>query len=243
MSRVFPKIPLGAILLACAPSYADLNVSANVTLTTDYVSQGISQTQGRPALQGSIDLSGPGGLYAGLWASNVDFKEIPSEDTADRASLEVDVFVGAAGQVGRLGGDIGVAYYAYPGADKDLHYDYWEVAGLLSRELGLLSVSAGLAYSPEYIGRSGKEMYYSLDLALTGPEEVRFGLHMGRENIEDNIAYGVHDYTDWKVSAFKDFDGFGIELGYTDTDLSDAECFDGSNLCGPRVALTVSRTL
>ena len=49
-------------------------ISANVTFTTDYVFRGISQTDEKFAVQGGFDWSSePTGIYAGAWASNVDF--------------------------------------------------------------------------------------------------------------------------------------------------------------------------
>lgn len=45
--------------------------TANVTLASDYVFRGISQSQRQPAIQGGFDYSHISGLYAGTWASNV----------------------------------------------------------------------------------------------------------------------------------------------------------------------------
>ena len=49
--------------------------SANVTAVSDYVFRGITQTDSHPAIQGGFDYAHASGLYAGLWASNVDFND------------------------------------------------------------------------------------------------------------------------------------------------------------------------
>ena len=71
-----------------AASIAHADISATVTGISDYDFRGVSQTADDPALQGSIDFEGETGLYAGIWASNVDFDDCCGED------YEVDYYVG-----------------------------------------------------------------------------------------------------------------------------------------------------
>ena len=47
--------------------------SATVTAVSDYLFNGVSQTQEDPALQASFDWADDSGIYAGVWGSNVDF--------------------------------------------------------------------------------------------------------------------------------------------------------------------------
>ena len=60
-----------------APAAADegrkFTYSFNIGATSDYVFRGISQTDNDPTIQGGIDL-GYGILYAGWWASGLDFE-------------------------------------------------------------------------------------------------------------------------------------------------------------------------
>ena len=57
-----------------APSMLDeFSFSANVGLYTDYIFRGYTQTQNEPAIQGGFDVEHSSGLYAGTWASNVDW--------------------------------------------------------------------------------------------------------------------------------------------------------------------------
>ncbi len=92
-------------LLPAAVAAQDVAVSFGATLTSDYISRGLSQTGGRPAVQPFVEV-GLGGFYAGVWASNVRF---PGSD--DR--VEVDLYAGFADSVGALSFDIGYARYFY----------------------------------------------------------------------------------------------------------------------------------
>ncbi len=76
-----------------ALAHAD-NWRGSLGLTSDYVHRGVSQSEGNPAVQGSLAYWHPTGWYGGAWGSNVD-----NWGTAD---LEVDLFLGYGR---RLGGD------------------------------------------------------------------------------------------------------------------------------------------
>ena len=62
---------------------AELETSANVALTTDYVWRGTSQADNGPAIQGGFDLTA-GGFYGGVWGSNVD---IDDDDLANGRAI------------------------------------------------------------------------------------------------------------------------------------------------------------
>src|SRR5688500_15812419 len=70
---------------APAPACA---LTGNVGITTDYAFRGISQTLREPALQGGVDLTGPAGMYAGIWGSSLNFGE--DLEAGPRAQVEVD---------------------------------------------------------------------------------------------------------------------------------------------------------
>ena len=62
-----------ALLAAIAPSatWADgLSFGGNLAVTSHYISDGLSESDGRPALQPFLEIS-KNGLYANVWASNI----------------------------------------------------------------------------------------------------------------------------------------------------------------------------
>jgi hypothetical protein len=62
-------------------------ISANLTVASDYVFRGISQTNHLPALQGGFDWRPPSGFFASMWGSNV---QLPGST----ATLQLDGYVG-----------------------------------------------------------------------------------------------------------------------------------------------------
>ncbi len=96
---------------------AAVSVAGNVTLVSDYLFRGISQTWGRPALQFSVEANHKDGLYGGLFASNV------SDKMYSDTRVELDLYGGKRGKLpgalSALNYDIGLIYVYYPGADYD----------------------------------------------------------------------------------------------------------------------------
>src|SRR5690606_36930245 len=84
---------------------AGFDLSMNVTLASEYLWRGISQTQGKGAIQGGLDLAHDSGFYIGTWASNVDFDS--------NASSEWDFYVGYAVELGPVALDVGLLEYTY----------------------------------------------------------------------------------------------------------------------------------
>jgi uncharacterized protein (TIGR02001 family) len=52
----------------------DWTFASNVGLYSPYVFRGLTQTNGKPAVQGGFDLSHKSGFYVGTWASPADVR-------------------------------------------------------------------------------------------------------------------------------------------------------------------------
>ncbi len=102
---------LGA--LPAGAAHAD--VSGSLTLTSDYLFRGISQTDGEPALQGGIEWTHDSGVYAGTWGSSISWLSDADPDVSSQ--LELDGYIGIRGDVGDsgVGWDVGAVRYWYPG--------------------------------------------------------------------------------------------------------------------------------
>ena len=210
--------------------------SANIAMTSDYTFRGISQSDEGPAIQGGFDYSYNDetdafpGFYAGIWGSNVDFND------GDEASMEIDGYAGFQGTIDQTGTDwkLGGIYYWYPGADDDLNYDFWEVAGSLTHDFGPFALSGAVNYSPEYFGETGDAWYFSSAATVPLPYDLSLNAHLGYQDVED-----AADYLDWSAGLGYSWNGFNFAVNYIDTDLDEPEeCFDG---CSERVVFTVSR--
>lgn len=212
--------------------------STTIGFVSEYSFRGLSQSDEHPALQGSIDWSHESGFYAGVWGSNVDFND------DDEASVEADIYAGYSGELEGFTYDLGAIYYAYPGADSELDYDFVEAALSLGYDFDVAAVSTAVNYSPDYFAGSGDATYLAayVDVPLAFmPFDTKLSGNVGHQWIDDNDAFGVEDYMDWGIGLSTNIEGFDVGLKYIDTDLDETEdCADG---CEERVIFSISKSL
>jgi uncharacterized protein (TIGR02001 family) len=210
-----------------------VEVTGNVTLTSDYRFRGIAQADRTPAVQGGFDVALPNGFYLGTWASNVNFTP---------AAIELNYFAGYATELANgLELDVGVLYYNYPkGPASDL--DFFEVY----TSVGYNGLTLGLDYSPDYFDGTGRFFYLSGAYEHTLMPNLGLALHVGYSLLEDESFLAHHskdEYFDWRVSLFAEHFGLLWDVAYVDTNLSRGQCFGGEKLCKGTVVLSVSKSL
>ena len=212
-------------------------IGGSAALASDYVFRGFSQTDEEPATQASITATHDSGFAASLWGSNVDFND------GDESSVEIDATLsyGFAAGPGTL--TLGGIYYAYPGADSRLNYDYLE--GFIGYSFTLadtLTINPQIFYSPDFFAGSGDAVYATAALSapIPGIDGVSLTGSISRQWIEDNTRFGAPDYTDWSAGlSYTASNKLGVSVKYHDTGISQDRC---SSLCDKRVvaALTFS---
>ena len=69
---------------------------------------------------------------------------------------------------------------------------------------------------------------------------ILYGLFVGRQSIKDEVAWGTPDWTEYNVSLSKSIMGLDFAVTYSDTDLSEADCFGGGNICDPQFVFSIS---
>ena len=204
---------------------------ATVTATTDYVSRGISETAGEPALQGTFDYAHDSGFFAEIFASRVHF---------ENANVELDYGVGHEGKTLGLDYELSLIYHSYPGAASRLNYDYGEaVLEVRRRVLVPLTLIGAVAVSPDYFGGSGRGTYVEGGGDLRLPLKFMLGGRFGHQWVERPEKAGVPDYFNWSLGISRALFGFTGTVLYTDTNLSRAQCAFGRD-CSRRVLLSVS---
>lgn len=239
MKKLILLAALGAVA-SSHPSFAadqtgvDLpgTFSANMSLTSEYVFRGISQSNEEPTIQGGIDWAHEAtGLYLGVWGSGVDFTD---------ASSEFDVYGGINGACNKMTWDLGAIYYHYPGADEGLNYDYWEMAAAIGYDFEVASVSASVNYSPDYFGGSGDSVYSAVNASVPLPHDFTASASVGYQSIDKNANFGTDDYTDWSLGVSYAVEGFDLGLKYYQTSLDEPqECADG---CDARIVFSIGKT-
>ncbi len=231
--------------MAAAPAAAsDWTFSANVALTTDYVFRGISQTDENAAIQGGFDVAYKK-LYAGVWASNLDFGGDGLGN--DIANIEIDVYGGIKPTYGKFTFDFGVIGYLYPNAnDGGAELDYVEFkAGVSTTVFEKIAVGGVMFFSPDNTGEIGENFVFEGTAGYTFSKVWMFtptlsGLIGFQEGEESE---GGFDYTYWNVGmnfAFGEKPVFSFDIRYWDTDLSDTTSCSGPIFqCDERVVGTV----
>ena len=231
---------LGGTVTASAAE--GLEVSGNVTYTTDYRFRGISQGDRSQAIQGGFDLALENGLYAGTWASNVTFSG---------AAIEVDYYAGWATDINDdTSVDVGVLWYNYPEDDADPDLDYYEVYG----SVGFRGATLGLNYSPDYFAETDKFIYLYGQYSLSLMENLSLDMHVGWNMFDDDESFAAFigpaagenpgdDYIDYSIGLSTSAVGLDFALSYVGTDLDEEECFAGTKLCDPSVVASVSKSL
>ncbi|WP_233556366.1 TorF family putative porin [Noviherbaspirillum sedimenti] len=241
---------LTAAVLAtfAAPAFAEAPASphtftGNLTVASDYRFRGISQTFGKPAVQGGFDYAHSSGFYVGNWNSNVSGNQYP-----DGASLEMDFYGGYKFEpVAGLTADVGLLKYYYPGAS---------IAGVRPDALELyvgasykwFSAKYSHAVNDEYFGLTNADGSYYLDLNANVEiaDKTTLGLHVGHQKFKNS---GALDYTDYKIGVARDFGFATIGLAYVGSN-ADSALYTYSNASGSKskdvskdaVVLSLSKT-
>ncbi|MCS4305953.1 uncharacterized protein (TIGR02001 family) [Rheinheimera pacifica] len=201
-------------------SASAVELSGDITFTSDYAFRGVSQTEEAPAIQGGLSLASESGFYVSVWGSNVDFLA--------EGTLELDVMLGWSGAINDdWSTDVGIMRYGYPNTAIP-GSNFWEVYGSLSYK----DLTFGLAYSDDYYANSGKFYYIYADYSYALTENFSLDLHVGQNEYDDSSA----SYLDWSVGISTEVLGAGLSLAYVDTDIN------GSYLADRRVIFSISKS-
>lgn len=221
----------GVALAADAPPAPA--VTANVALVTNYLYRGISQTGGKPAIQGGFDYAHASGFYAGVWSSSISW--ISDESLASNAGLELDTYFGFKNSFATdFNYDVGFLRYNYPakypspmnniiGSTPFAKADTNEIYGLIGWKWFTLKYSDSLSDTfgvPNASGTSYIDLSASYPIADTG---ITLGAHYGKQSYKGSTTDALKaagadpTYSDYKLSVTKDFSGYAVGLAYSST--------------------------
>lgn len=216
------RTAIAAAILAGSGSVM-AEVSGNVAVVSDYLFDGVSQTDNGPALQGGVDWSHESGLYAGAWASTVDFG-----DGTD-SNAETDWFVGYGGGSESVAFDVGAVLYKYLPSGDDIDYDeiYF---GLTFAE----NTTIKYWYARDYVNSDTKASRFKITHNIALSDDWTLGLEYTRTDISEYYDAGIEaleldlgqaiDAGDdgviqhFRVGVATEINGFGIDLSYHMTD-------------------------
>lgn len=127
-----------ALMSALPASAQGLSFSWGGTVTSNYISRGVTQTENRPAFQPWVEVES-NGFYGGLWASNVRF------GGGDPDRVEVDIYGGYRWSIENTSFDVGYARYLY-NSSGDCCGEFYT---LVSHEAGTVTMFAGAYFGHE----------------------------------------------------------------------------------------------
>ncbi|MFC3092753.1 hypothetical protein DRW07_00870 [Alteromonas sediminis] len=193
-------------------SFVNAETTGSVTFASDYLFNGVSQTDEKPALQFSLDYADESGWYVGTWSSNVDF--------GDGTDYEVDVYAGYGGEFeSGITYDVSLLYYAYFGGSTSSEGSYPEL--VVSFGLGDTTLSA--SYSWDYFGTEADHVILALDKSMPVSESwtLNMGINMSTSLDDDLYTWDGNDeaYIHFYLSADTQWRGLDFSIGVHSTDL------------------------
>ncbi len=240
----FTLSSLGVLVLAvsASPALADetdppppITINGSVTLASDYRLRGVSQSDTKPTLQGTLTVSHESGLYVGLFASN-----LAGWGTFGGPNLELDVIGGYKRKLGPGTADIGLTWYNYPGGATLT--DFVEFYGKYTTTLGPASITGSAYYAPPQlalgnwsntpqsrIGDREDNLYVTGDGSVGIPKtpitlKAHIGHSWGNPGLGPNgtSVTPTGSYTDWSLGADVTYKMLTFNISYVDTDITAA---------------------
>jgi uncharacterized protein (TIGR02001 family) len=207
-SKLLNSLILAALAVPGVAMAEDSPFSGNVSLTTDYLYRGVTQTDHRGAIQGGFDYANPNGVYAGVWGSNISWLQDGGSYTAG-ASLELDTYAGYRNSFAEdFSYDVGFLRYNYSGelVPGTPTASTNEIYGLIGWKWITAKYSYSLGNLFGYAQSSGSG-YFDLTgtYTLEGPA-VDLSAHYGKQNVAGEVAGVSNDqysYADYNVKAAK----------------------------------------
>jgi len=225
MNHVLAKT-LSLATLAALPLWASAQLTANVSLTTDYKFRGQDQdvighnglaktSWFKPAIQGGIDYTfGESGFYVGNWNSSVNW--------LNGNSIESDVYGGYKFKAGPVDLDFGGLAYLYAGNSAGNTVELYAAATYSDDALGSFTAKYSHTVSKDYFNYAGHKAGSGLDGTNTGylnlsyskevMPKLTFKAAVGYTFMSSDIrSLGFKDYVDYNVGVSYDF-GSGLSL-------------------------------
>ena len=242
-------MPVKAKMAEPAPPPNPFDIAFGTAFTTDYEFRGLTQTDHKPAVQGTLELDYTAApwltLYAGLWGSNINW--------GAGSYAEFDITGGARFSYKQFGLDVGYDYYDYPNTTPN--GSYGEFYAKPSFQItNWLTVGAAFWGGSNWANTGNTAWYYEGNATVTLPQFLPMGIGtsisgaVGRQTYDSTIhSTGVIDYTTWNVGVDFSYKAITLDLRYWDTNVDTtnaAQCVSGTgsgvDVCSATFVATLS---
>lgn len=211
------------LLGASFPALSSTVVDIDVGLATDYVRAGISQNDGGAALQLGLGIANSSGLYAGLWASNIDNDAIDFDAEA----------VGYIGLYHALSAewaiDLGATHYSFVGGDNNIDQDYAE---FYAKALWRDALMLGMRHSDNWFNRDSArsivETAYTFQRESFAVELYLAQHQLDEETAVANYGAGEDSYLHARLGITRTYNQWDYRIAVDRTNL-DSDFDAGTN--------------
>ena len=194
-------------------------VTANVTVTNNYIYRGLTQSNYKPAIQGGFDYAHESGFYIGNWNSSISW--VSDSAIAKSAPIEMDFYGGFKKDLIAEGfaSDFGILQYYYPTngistASGYVNPNTTELYVAQNATFGPVTGFLKFSYSlSNTFGTNNSTGSNYLDLTAnydTGFYGIALNAHAGYQKIAGqyySAGQASLSYADWKLGLTKDFGG------------------------------------
>ncbi|MEP7244647.1 MAG: TorF family putative porin [Gammaproteobacteria bacterium] len=227
---------LSAIPVHAAAPAVDLSqFHLDLAVTSDYVVQGVTRSQGDPSLQGQLGWMNDAGWMAGAWLATINL------NPGHGPTWELDPYVAKRWVLGRdWSARMDLTRYVLRPSLRNIDYDYTDVRAALSfRDV----VDMAIGWSPDYSGYSGvgvarrqTMITYEASGHLPASRWLAFNAGIGRRDLQD--AFG-RSYWYWSAGAEAAVERWSLGVSYIGTSRTASDLF-GSEYAGDRVVATIA---
>jgi uncharacterized protein (TIGR02001 family) len=206
-----------------------------ITLASDYRYQGVSESRGRPVVQGYVHWYRPDGFYAGVFATQVDY------GYPGAPSYEIDSYAGKNFSLrnGRTELKLEAMYTSFPdNRTPGPTFDFIQAKLQAKHIAGPWTGIALVSYVPKGSFGSGEVQ------RVEGEADYAISPRLTLKALAGSQGGGRgHDRTYWSLGAAMTWKTLGFELRYFGTDRTRANCGFQPTACDPAVVGTLTVNL
>ena len=171
----------------------DFDVAFGAAVTSDYIAGGISQTDGKPAVQGYVEAN-YNIFYVGTWASNVDFGE---------PDAEIDLYGGIRPKTDSAAFDLGYAHYFYANNTSPNYGALIASAEYYATDS--LTVGGNTNFAPDYSQLGDYSLWFEGKADYALPAGFGVSGAVGYQYYADSL--GLPNYWTWNAGRLLDVQG------------------------------------
>jgi uncharacterized protein (TIGR02001 family) len=218
-----------ALYLGAFCVHAQGQFGGSLAGTTDYAYRGVSQTRGKPAVQGDLHYEtatqfnndANSRWSVGVWASTMDLNPGPGP------TLEVDAWLGRNWTIAE-DWDVSLRYthYFYPNDPRPLSYDYDEFVASVGFRSRLYATVAWSPDASRYSNAFAAKDRNATSYELTAVQPLTRHLSLtGGLGYYDLTALFNHGYWYYNASLTYSMDPVALSVAYIGTDYEARELF------------------